>query len=68
MRDLNNKQFLGNIDKDKMEVHDLDNTFANCQVNEIKEEHKKYFDPDTLKKAHKEKFDDCAYCIGNSKH
>ncbi len=64
-----NKQFLGNTDK--KEVHDLDNekTGPNqCQVSEIiRAGHAKSFEPDTLDQAHKEGYDNCAYCIGSSK-
>jgi hypothetical protein len=57
--------YLGN--KNTMEVHNLSKQTQNCQINEIKFEHRKYFTPDTLEQAHKEGFDNCAYCIGNSK-
>jgi hypothetical protein len=58
-------RFLGN--KNKMEVHDLINEETNCQIKEIKSEHKKYFTPDTLEQARKEGFDNCAWCLGGSK-
>jgi hypothetical protein len=66
MRSANNKQYLGN--KSKKEVHDLDKTKPNCEIDKIKEEHKVYFNPDTLDQAHKDGYDNCAHCIGNSKH
>lgn len=53
--------FLGNISK--KEVHNLNNTQTNCQINEIK--CKKKFK--TLKKAHEAGYDNCHYCIGGSK-
>ena len=56
--------YFGN--KNTMEVHYLPNLKINCQINEIKSEHKKYFNPDTLDQAHREGFDNCAYCIGGS--
>ena len=56
--------YFGN--KNTKEVHYLPNLKANCQINEIKPEHKKYFSPDTLEQAHREGFDNCAYCIGGS--
>lgn len=63
------KQFVGNTDK--KEVHDLDNekTGANeCQIDEIiKAGHAKVFYPDTLDQAHKEGYDNGAYCLGGSK-
>lgn len=55
----------------KMEVHDLDNEDtrpSGCQIDEIIEaNHAKIFDPDSLEQAHKEGYDNCAYCIGGSK-
>lgn len=56
--------YLGN--KNTTEVHDLTRQTVNCQINEIKPEHKKYFSPDTLAQAHYEGYDNCAYCIGGS--
>lgn len=55
--------YLGNTNT--KEVHNLDNQKTNCQINEIKSEHKKYFA--TLQQAHAAGFDNCAHCIGNSK-
>jgi len=61
---FNGKRFIGNTDKNK--VHDLDNEnlaeYA-CQIDEIKPEHVKTFEPDTLEQAHKEGFENCDYCI-----
>lgn len=45
-------RYLGN--KNTMEVHDTYNEKEGCQLDEIK--------PD-----HKEGFDNCAHCIGNSR-
>jgi hypothetical protein len=65
----NGKRFLGNTDK--KEVHDLDNEkygLNECQIIEIiRAKHAVIFEPDTLEQAHKEGFDNCAYCIGGSK-
>jgi hypothetical protein len=62
------KQFVGNTDK--KEVHNLDNekTGKNeCQIDEIiRAQHARTFIPDTLDQAHKEGYDNCAYCIGGS--
>lgn len=59
------RRFCGNINK--MEAHDLDNEQTNCQIDEIIEaSHAKPFDPDTLEQAHKEGYDNCSYCIGES--
>ena len=53
-----------------MEVHDLDSedtALNGCQIDEIIEaDHARGFDPDTLAQAHKEDFDNCAKCIGDS--
>jgi len=63
------KRFVGN--KNKKEVHDLDNekTGTNeCQINEIiRAGHAVTFTPDTLSQAHSENYDNCAYCIGSSR-
>lgn len=60
-------RFLGNSSASKMEVHDLHNEIKNCQIDEIlKANHAVEFDPDTLDQAHKEGYDNCAYCIGES--
>jgi len=63
------KRFVGNTTS-KKEVHDLDNeqTGPNeCQIDEIIEAgHARTFIPDTLEQAHKEGYDNCAYCIGGS--
>ena len=56
-------KYLGN--KNTMEVHDTHNEKGQCQLDEIKTEHKKEFA--SLATAHAEGFDNCAWCIGNSK-
>jgi hypothetical protein len=56
-------RYLGN--KNTKEVHDTLNEKEQCQLKEIKEDHKKWFD--LLSVAHSEGFDNCAWCIGNSK-
>ena len=62
------RRFVGN--KNKMEVHDLDNekTGSNeCQIDEIiKAGHAVIFLPDSLNQAHSEGYDNCAYCVGGS--
>lgn len=61
------KRFLGN--RNKSEVHDLDNEKHMCQINEIiRAGHAVTFTPDTLAEAHRRGYDNCAYCIGNSTH
>lgn len=66
----NGKRFVGNTNK--LEVHDLDNeqTGANeCQIDEIiRAGHAVTFSPDSLEEAHRQGYDNCAYCIGGSQH
>jgi len=58
-------RYLGNTHK--MEVHDLENEQPKCQIDEIiRAGHAVVFTPDTLEQAHKESFDNCAWCIGGS--
>lgn len=65
---INGKRFVGN--KNKKEVHDLDKekTGPNqCQIDEIiKAGNEVTFTPDTLSEAHRQGYDNCAYCIGRS--
>jgi hypothetical protein len=61
--------YLGNSNPsgDK-EVHDLKNEKPQCQIDEIiKNQHAVRFSPDMLVQAHREGYDNCAYCIGGSK-
>lgn len=63
-----NKRFLGNSNPSKIEVHELSSVTVNCQITEIfNSGHAVIFTPDTLEHAHLEGYDNCAYCIGNSK-
>lgn len=60
---MNGERYLGNVNK--MEVHDLDNENANCQINEIiRAGHDRPYD--TLEKAKADGHDNCAWCIGGS--
>lgn len=62
------KSYLGNSSPSHMEVHDLRKEKTQCQIDEIiKAGHAVVFSLDILEKAHKEGYDNCAYCIGNSK-
>lgn len=65
---INGKRFVGNTNT--REVHDLDNEktgLAECQINEIiNASHAITFNPDNLEQAHIMRYDNCAYCIGNS--
>lgn len=61
------QRYLGNSNPSKMEVHDLNNEKAQCQISEIiAANHAVRFIPDTLETAHGHGYDNCAYCIGNS--
>lgn len=57
--------YLGN--KVSKEVHMLLEIKASCQIDRMKSENKKYFEPDTLAQAHLEGYDNCAHCLGLSK-
>ena len=60
---LYDEKYLGNTHT--KEVHDLDLETENCQIDEIIEAgHATPFD--TLKDAHEEGYDNCAFCLGNS--
>ena len=64
------RRFVGN-NTAKKEVHDLDNekTGKNgCQIDEIIEaKHARTFSPDTLRQARSEGYDNCAYCLKDSR-
>jgi len=60
------KRYLGNTNE--KEVHDLHNETVNCQIDKILNAgHAVGFTPDTLQEAHRNGYDNCHYCIGNSK-
>jgi hypothetical protein len=60
---MNGERYLGN--KNKTEVHDLDNENRNCQIDEIiKAEHDRPFN--SLSDAKSAGYDNCAYCLGGS--
>jgi len=62
---LYGNRYCGNTNK--KEVHDLDNEKVVCQIEEIIDAgHARIFTPDRLDQAHKEGYDNCAYCIGGS--
>jgi hypothetical protein len=63
---FNGKRYIGN--KNTMEVHDLDNEKTECEIDKIKTEHVVTFTPDSLVTAHLQGFDNCAHCIGGSRH
>jgi hypothetical protein len=62
---MSGERFLANISRDKLEVHDLDNEQTNCQINEIiRASHDKPYN--SLEEAHRNGYDNCGYCIGDS--
>lgn len=63
---FNGNRFIGNTNTN--EVHDLDNEQSLCKIDEIKDYHVKTFIPDTHQQAKNEGFDNCYWCIGNSKY
>lgn len=57
------ERFLGNTNT--LEVHDTSNEKANCQLDEIAEEHRRWYD--TLSEAKSERaYDNCYWCVGGS--
>lgn len=57
------KRYLGNTHT--TEVHDTNNEQTNCQLDEIKSEHRRWYD--TLQEAKGDiDYDNCAWCIGSS--
>lgn len=68
MRRYKGKRYLGNMSK--KEVHDLNNEDTDpngCQIDEIvASNNATTFSPDTLDEAHKQGYDNCDKCLGNS--
>lgn len=58
-----NPRYLGN--SNTKEVHDLENEQTNCQIGEIKPEHRVWFE--TLEDAEEAGYDPCSYCLEGSK-
>lgn len=57
------KRYLGNTTT--LEVHDTDNESDNCQLDEIKPEHRRWYD--SLQEAKDDlEYDNCHWCIGDS--
>lgn len=57
------KRYLGNTNT--LEVHDTQNERASCQLDEIKVEHRRWYD--TLSEAKSDKpYDNCYWCLGSS--
>ena len=63
---MHGEQFLANVSKDKLEVHDLDNEQVNCQIDEIiRAHHEKPYN--TLAAAKPDGFDPCKWCLPGSR-
>ena len=60
---MNGERYLGN--KNKTEVHDLDNENTNCQIDEIiRAGNDRPFN--SLTEARAAGYDNCHYCLGGS--
>ena len=57
-------QYYGNRSPSKKEVHHVPSKTANYQVDEINDGVQ--FVPDTLEEAHRNGYDNCAWCVGGS--
>lgn len=63
---MSGQRYLANVSPSKREVHDLDNEKTNCQIDEIiKADNDRPYN--SLEAAHRDGYDNCHYCIGNSK-
>jgi len=57
------KRYLGNLNT--LEVHDTAKESTNCQLEEIRPEHRRWYD--TLTEAKRDRsYDNCHWCIGQS--
>lgn len=57
------KRYLGNTNT--LEVHETANEQTGCQLDEIKPEHRKWYD--SLEEAKRDRnYDNCAHCLGSS--
>lgn len=60
----NGIRYLGNRNED--EVHDLLNEKAQCNISLIRSHHIEMFS--SLEEARRSGFDNCAHCLGDSRH
>jgi hypothetical protein len=59
-------RFLGN--KHSLQVHNLKKEQGSCQIKQIlRARNAVVFLPDTLGQAHREGYDNCGHCLGESK-
>jgi hypothetical protein len=57
------KRYLGNLNT--LEVHDTDRERSNCRLDQIRPEHRVWYD--TLTEAKRDRrYDNCYWCIGGS--
>lgn len=62
---MNGERYLANSSPTKREVHDLDNERVVCQIDAIlRAMHERPYN--YLADAHRDGYDNCAYCIGGS--
>jgi len=57
------KRYLGNTNS--LEVHDTQNEKTNCQLDEVKLEHRQWYDTLSSAKADRS-YDNCAHCLSGS--
>lgn len=57
------KRYLGNTNT--LELHDTQNEKANCELDEILAEHRRWYDTAAEAKADAS-YDNCYWCIGSS--
>lgn len=63
---MSGERYLANTSPSKREVHDLDAETTQCQIDEIiRAGHDKPYH--SLEAARRDGYDDCAYCLPNSK-
>jgi len=63
---MNGERYLANTSPTKLEVHELDAETTQCQIDEIiRAGHDKPYG--TLEAAHRDGYDDCAYCLKGSR-
>ena len=60
---IKQKRYVGN--SNTLEGHDTSREQTNCQLDEIKVEHRRWFDTLVAAKADRA-YDNCAWCLGGS--
>jgi len=62
---MRGERYLANKSPSKREVHDLDSEKAQCQIDEIIKAGNDV-PYNSLSEAHRDGYDNCAYCLGSS--